>query len=113
MGPEVGPAFLSTTVSGYRPVPSWRPFRNFRNLPRVGARDLEMPAFAPRSEPPHAHAPGAQMIRMASGRPLLNRSVTESRYDVGGTPGGGCALDVVWKVIPQGAPGSLYPLPSW
>eukprot|EP00661_Eupelagonemidae_sp_cell13_P015250 gene15250-biopygen14251 len=57
-----------TKVSGHRPVPSWRPqFRNFHNLSRVGARDLESPAFAPRSEPPHARAPGVQIIRMASG----------------------------------------------
>eukprot|EP00661_Eupelagonemidae_sp_cell13_P025884 gene25884-biopygen6036 len=27
---------------------------HFRNLSRVGARDLEIPAFAPRSGPPHA-----------------------------------------------------------
>eukprot|EP00661_Eupelagonemidae_sp_cell13_P001486 gene1486-biopygen7791 len=88
----------------YKPV-FWL-FRTFHNLSRVGARYLEIPAFAPRSEPPHARAPGAQMIRIASGSslafqrlsratlkfilsvrlaetrfpgPLLNRSVTESR----------------------------------
>eukprot|EP00661_Eupelagonemidae_sp_cell13_P007599 gene7599-biopygen12063 len=34
---------------------------------RVGARDLMgIPAFAPRSGPPHARAPRAQVIRMAS-----------------------------------------------
>eukprot|EP00661_Eupelagonemidae_sp_cell13_P007007 gene7008-biopygen20969 len=41
--------------------------RTFRILSWVGARNLGIPAFAPRSEQPHARAPGAQMIRMASG----------------------------------------------
>eukprot|EP00661_Eupelagonemidae_sp_cell13_P017381 gene17381-biopygen18876 len=42
----------------------------FAFLSRVGARDLGIPAFAPRSGPPHARAPGAQMIRIASGSSL-------------------------------------------
>eukprot|EP00661_Eupelagonemidae_sp_cell13_P024300 gene24300-biopygen17908 len=37
-------------------------------LSRVGTRDLGIPAFAPQSGPPHARAPGAQMIRPL-GRP--------------------------------------------
>eukprot|EP00661_Eupelagonemidae_sp_cell13_P023563 gene23563-biopygen8877 len=74
MGPEVGPAFQRR----YRELLGVR-FTMFRNLSRVGARDLGIPAFAPRSEQPHARAPGAQMIRMASGRPLLIGGVTDSR----------------------------------
>eukprot|EP00661_Eupelagonemidae_sp_cell13_P015844 gene15844-biopygen14288 len=57
----------SRTKSQNRDVGS---FGNFRNLSRVGARDLGIPAFAPQSEPPRARAPGAQMIRMASGSSL-------------------------------------------
>eukprot|EP00661_Eupelagonemidae_sp_cell13_P014773 gene14773-biopygen6611 len=45
-------------------------FTLFAFLSRMGAKDLKMPVFAPRSEPPHAHAPGAQIMRMASGSSL-------------------------------------------
>eukprot|EP00661_Eupelagonemidae_sp_cell13_P015308 gene15308-biopygen6661 len=46
----------------------------FRILSRVGARDLGIPAFAPRSGPHPARAPGAQMIRMVSAyRPNRNK----------------------------------------
>eukprot|EP00661_Eupelagonemidae_sp_cell13_P010893 gene10893-biopygen1799 len=66
MGPEVGPAFQRR---------SWDtvPFRLGVRLADTGSShvdsnvDLEIPAFTPRSEPPHARAPGAQTIRMASG----------------------------------------------
>eukprot|EP00661_Eupelagonemidae_sp_cell13_P010759 gene10759-biopygen21339 len=70
---------FSTTVSGHRAVPSWRPVggNGVQALShfcifflQLGARDLGIPAFAPPSEPPHARAPGAQMIRMASGSSL-------------------------------------------
>eukprot|EP00661_Eupelagonemidae_sp_cell13_P022398 gene22398-biopygen11749 len=40
-------------------------FRTFRIF--VTARDLGIPAFAPRSGPPRTHAPGAQMIWVESG----------------------------------------------
>eukprot|EP00661_Eupelagonemidae_sp_cell13_P010656 gene10656-biopygen4798 len=80
-------------------------FRIFRLLSRVGARDLEIPAFAPRSQPPHARAPGAQTIRMASDGgsldsqrlsldtlpfiPSVQLAETRSaRYDAGGPQGG-------------------------
>eukprot|EP00661_Eupelagonemidae_sp_cell13_P023119 gene23119-biopygen19313 len=42
----------------------------FRNLPRVGARALEIPAFAPRSGPHPARTPGTHMTRMAPGSNL-------------------------------------------
>eukprot|EP00661_Eupelagonemidae_sp_cell13_P007622 gene7622-biopygen13603 len=45
-------------------------FRDFRNLSRVGVRDLENPTFTPRSEPPHARAKWSPMIRMVSGSSL-------------------------------------------
>eukprot|EP00661_Eupelagonemidae_sp_cell13_P012292 gene12292-biopygen12467 len=74
MGHEVGPAFqrryrvpLSSNLGVRLAETVSRHFRNFRNLSRVGARDLEIPAFAPRSEPPHARAKWCPMIRMASG----------------------------------------------
>eukprot|EP00661_Eupelagonemidae_sp_cell13_P013960 gene13960-biopygen6555 len=51
-------------------------FRTFRILSRVGARALGIPAFAPRSEPPHARAPGAQMIWVASGSSLAFQRVS-------------------------------------
>eukprot|EP00661_Eupelagonemidae_sp_cell13_P014594 gene14594-biopygen9649 len=50
--------------------PCFWQFRNFRNLSRVGARYLGILAFAPRSGPHPARAPGAQMIQMASGSSL-------------------------------------------
>eukprot|EP00661_Eupelagonemidae_sp_cell13_P018000 gene18000-biopygen8373 len=46
------------------------------HLSRVGARDQGIPAFAPRSEPPHARAPGAQMIRMAPGSSLASQRLS-------------------------------------
>eukprot|EP00661_Eupelagonemidae_sp_cell13_P020277 gene20277-biopygen8540 len=45
-------------------------FALFAFLSRVGARDLGIPAFAPRSGPPRTHAPGAQMIWVESGSSL-------------------------------------------
>eukprot|EP00661_Eupelagonemidae_sp_cell13_P003154 gene3154-biopygen18684 len=45
-------------------------FRTFRNLPQVEARYLKSPAFAPRSESPHARAKWGPMIRVASGSSL-------------------------------------------
>eukprot|EP00661_Eupelagonemidae_sp_cell13_P002764 gene2764-biopygen23088 len=42
----------------------------FAFLPRVGARDLGIPAFTPRSGPPHARAPGAQKIWVVPGSSL-------------------------------------------
>eukprot|EP00661_Eupelagonemidae_sp_cell13_P018483 gene18483-biopygen886 len=41
-------------------------FTLFAFLSRVGARDLGILAFAPRSGPPRTHAPGAQMIWIES-----------------------------------------------
>eukprot|EP00661_Eupelagonemidae_sp_cell13_P021581 gene21581-biopygen13207 len=70
MGPEVGPAFQRR---------SWDtvPFRLGVRLADTGSShvdsnvDLEIPAFTPRSEPPHARAPGAQTIRMATGTTIF------------------------------------------
>eukprot|EP00661_Eupelagonemidae_sp_cell13_P017358 gene17358-biopygen3851 len=56
MGRDVGPAFQRW----YRDTPS----------SNIGVRALGNPAFAPRSGPHAAHAPGAQMIRMPAGRSL-------------------------------------------
>eukprot|EP00661_Eupelagonemidae_sp_cell13_P014659 gene14659-biopygen586 len=47
-------------------------FARFAFLSRVGARDLGIPAFAPRSGPPHARAPGPQMIWVAPGSSLAS-----------------------------------------
>eukprot|EP00661_Eupelagonemidae_sp_cell13_P025174 gene25174-biopygen13503 len=73
MGPEVGPAFQRRS-RGPPPVPSWRP---------VGGNCVQRPGNAglraairtartlrARRDPSHARAPGAQMIRMASGSSL-------------------------------------------
>eukprot|EP00661_Eupelagonemidae_sp_cell13_P016514 gene16514-biopygen745 len=75
MGPEVGPAFQRRS----RDTPSSNlgvRFRTFRILSRVGARALGIPAFAPRSEPPHARAPGAQMMWVTSGSSLAFQRVS-------------------------------------
>eukprot|EP00661_Eupelagonemidae_sp_cell13_P013022 gene13022-biopygen7982 len=76
MGFHVGVAKKMPT-KWTRPGKYWRYFRKFHNLPRVGARCLGIPAFAPRSEPPRARPPGAQMIRMASdGSSLVSRRLS-------------------------------------
>eukprot|EP00661_Eupelagonemidae_sp_cell13_P007268 gene7268-biopygen12036 len=79
--------------------------RTLRNLSRVGAKDLQIPVFAPRSKLPHERAPGAQMLRMRlvdrlefCGR-TLKIGVTESRSascDVGGEPQGGRFVRLMW-----------------
>eukprot|EP00661_Eupelagonemidae_sp_cell13_P018160 gene18160-biopygen17380 len=80
MGPEVGPACQRRsrdTVPFFLGVrlaeTGSRHFRIFRILSRVGARYLGIPAFAPRSEPPHARAKWSPMIRMASGSSLASQ----------------------------------------
>eukprot|EP00661_Eupelagonemidae_sp_cell13_P016075 gene16075-biopygen21766 len=69
MGPEVGPALRSRG-----PLPFLLGARLAETVPRHAEQknyiDLGIPAFAPRSEPPHTRAPGAQMIRVASGSSL-------------------------------------------
>eukprot|EP00661_Eupelagonemidae_sp_cell13_P022363 gene22363-biopygen11745 len=96
MGPEVGPAFQRLSRATLKFILGVRfggngvqaLFALFAFLSRVGARDLGIPAFAPRFGPPHTRAPGAQMVWMESGK--RNGSVTETRslgYDVGGDPG--------------------------
>eukprot|EP00661_Eupelagonemidae_sp_cell13_P025172 gene25172-biopygen2975 len=66
MGPEVGPA-------SQRLSRDTRPCLLGVRLAETGSTHVDskgIPAFALRSEPPHARAPGAQIIRMASGSSL-------------------------------------------
>eukprot|EP00661_Eupelagonemidae_sp_cell13_P023287 gene23287-biopygen22303 len=76
MGPEV--SSFPTTVSGHCPVSCWRPIFARQTTPRSLA-------FAPRSEPKHARAPGARMIRVGVGStaPCLKK-----RYPRGDGPQG-------------------------
>eukprot|EP00661_Eupelagonemidae_sp_cell13_P016041 gene16041-biopygen17227 len=60
MGPEVGPAFQRLSREPLNAILSVR-------LDFAGQTTPRSLAFAPRSEPPHARAMGAQIIRMASG----------------------------------------------